>query len=203
MGAALSSDEKYLVFEIESHGREPELNHFSKELNEFKWVSKSVHRLGPDGVAYYGGAPAELIALVLSLTANLLAIAKILAERVSNGKDSLIRIDGKEVRLKGKWKAEEIADIINVVAKRVDKKEAFEKIAQIKSEKIEEAKKELSDVGGFISQYERLVKTFKKLSEKGTEQKKKHAEYKKKLIELKAQADYLNSLISFLQQKND
>jgi hypothetical protein len=191
-----------VTFEIEIAGKEPEINSFSKKFDSLEWVSKHIKRLGPEGTAYMGGAPAELIIFVFSLTANILAIAKILAERIASKGDSVIRVEGKEIRLKGKWTTEEIYDLLSKFAQKRSKEEAMEHIAKIKSAKIREAKKELEDVEAAIAQYEKLVETFYKLPEKGVQEKQKYAEYKKTLTQLQRKATNIKSFIAFFKQKD-
>lgn len=198
----MSSKEQFVTFEIELAGNEPELDAFSKKFDNLEWTSKHIKRIGPKGVAYLGGAPADLIIFVFSLAANILAIAKILAERIANGGDSVIRVEGKEIRLKGKWTAEEICDLLSKIVAKRGKEEAMKYITKIKSAKIKEAKKELKTVEAAITQYEKLVETFNKLAEKGLQEKRKYREYKKKLSELQMKATYIKSFIVFLKQKD-
>jgi hypothetical protein len=197
----LTLDGNYITFEIEIGGREPELNSFSKNFDSLEWNSKHIKPLGPKGMAYMGGAPAELIIFIFSLAANILSIAKILAERIASEGDTIIRIEGKEIRLKGKWTAEEISDLLSKFAQKRSKEEAMKHIAKIKSAKIREAKKELENVEAAIAQYEKLVDAFKKLPEKGLDQKRKYASYKKTLTQFQMKATNIKSFIDFLKQE--
>jgi len=200
-GGPLSSKDRFVTFELEFHGRQPELDGFSKEFDDLQWVSKHLNILGPKGAAYLGGAPAELILFVLSITANILAISKILAERVASGGDSIIRVGDKEIILKGKWKPQEIANVITLISKQTSKEEALRNIAKVKSAKIRETRKELETIEDTIPQYEKLVKTFNELPKKGKPQKRKLKEYQMRLSELQQKAENLRSFIDFLRQK--
>lgn len=197
----MSPKDQFVTFELEFHGRQPELNEFSKQFDDMQWVSKQINILGPKGVAYLGGAPAELVIFVLSITANILAISKILAERVARGGDSIIRARDKEIIFKGKWKPQEIANVITIISKKTTKEEALRNIARVKSAKIRETRKELETIEDTISQYEKLVKTFNELPEKGEPQRRKLKEYQMRLSELQQQAENLRSFIDFLRQR--
>jgi len=197
----MSSQEQFTTFELVFHGRVPELNGFSKEFNNLHWASKHVRRLGPEGRAYFGGAPAELIILIVSFVANIITIADILAKRLARGHDSVIRIGKKEIKLEGKWTAKEIADIINVISKKTRKEEALRQVAKIKSTKIAEVKQQLVEKEQVIHDYERLVKGFADIPKKKKWQKIRAKEYQKRLIGLQKEAQYLRSFIDFLKQE--
>jgi len=156
---------------------------------------------GTEGNSVLRGAPAELVVFVLSIAANILAISKILSERVSRGHDSVIRVGEKEVLLKGKWNPEEIANVISVISKQTSKEEALKYIAKIKSAKIEEAKRELAEIKSNIRQYKKLVQIFYELPKKEKHHKKKLKEYQNKLDEFQKRKEYLKSFIDFLNQE--
>jgi len=198
----LPSKEDFTVFELVFHGREPELASFSKEFPDLQWASKHVRRLGPEGMAYFGGAPAELIILVISLLANIFTIADILAKRLSQGYDSTIRVANKEIQLKGVWKPEEIVNVLNSISKKISKEEAMTQIAEIKSAKITETREKLVALQKNIEKYEKLVETFNEIPKKKEWQRKKAEEYKKRLAELRKEADYLKSFIDFLETED-
>lgn len=198
----MGSQEKFIALELIFHGREPELDDFSKEFNNLHWVSKHIRRLGPENIAYSGGSPAELIILAVSVTANILTIADILAKRLANGHESTVRIGKREIDLRGKWKPEEIAEILNTISSKASKIQALKQIAEIKSFKIAETKEELATLANTIHTYERLVETFNDIPKKKYWQKKKAQEYQKKLIELRKEAEHLRSFIDFLKPKD-
>lgn len=129
----MGSKKEFTTFELIFHGKEPELNDFSNEFSNLQWVSKNIRRLGPDEAVYAGGAPAELIILVVSLTANIFTIANILAKRLARKQDSIIHIGNKEIQLKGVWKPKEIANILNVISRKTSREEALKQISEIKS----------------------------------------------------------------------
>lgn len=198
----MSSQEEFATFELIFHGREPELDDFSKEFNHLQWVSKHIRRLGPKGAMYWGGAPAELLILVVSLAANILTIVDILTKRVARGHDSIIRVGKKEIQLKGVWRSKEIADILNIISRKTSKEEALKQIAEIKSGKITEAREQLTTIEGTIQEYERLVETFDDIPKKKRWQKKRAEEYKKTLTKLQKEAEYLEAFIDFLKQQD-
>jgi len=200
-GGPLSSKDQFVTFELEFHGRQPELDGFSKEFDDLQWVSKHMNILGPKGAAYMGGAPAELVLFVLSATANILTISKILAERTAHKDESIIRVEDKEIILKGKWKPQEIARVITLISKQTSKQEALRNIAKVKSAKIKEAREELEAIEDAIPKYEKIVKTFYELPKKEEPQKRKLREYQMKLLELQQKAKNLRSFINFLRQK--
>jgi len=197
----MDSQEEFIVFELVFHGREPELDTFSKEFNSLQWASKNIRRLGPPEVQYYGGPPAELVILAISLTANILTIADILAKRLARGHDSTIRVGKKEIQLKGAWRPKEIADILSTISKKTSKKEALKQIAKIKSDKIIEARARLADLEDAIHKYQKLVEMFNDIPEKKNWQKERAKEYQKRLAELQKEADSLRSFIDFLRQE--
>lgn len=197
----MGSREQFIVFELMFHGREPELDSFSNEFNRLQWVSKHIRRLGPPEVQYFGGAPAELVILVVSLTANIVTIADIIAKRIARKRDSIIRVGKKEIQLKGAWRPKEIADVLSVISRKTSKEEALKQIAEIKSAKITEARTRLAFLKGAIHQYKRLVETFNDISEPKNWQKKRAEEYQKRLTELQKEADYIRSFIDFLSQE--
>lgn len=153
-------------------------------------------------MAYSGGAPAELIILIISLLANVFTIADILAKRLSQGHDSIIRVGNKEIQLKGVWESGEIANILNSISKKIGKEEASKQIAEIKSAKITETKEKLTALENTIKEYEKLVETFNDIPKKKRWQKKKAEEYKKRLAELREEADYLKTFIDFLRKED-
>jgi hypothetical protein len=197
----LSSDKQFVTFEIEHGGREPELNNFSKKFDNLQWASKHMRIRGPKGIVYSGGAPADLIIFILSLAANIFTISKILAERIADGGDSVIRAEGKEIRLKGKWTAEEISNLLNSTVTKKGKEEAIKQINKEKTAIIRGAKQELASVKATIVQYEKLVETFNKLTEKGPQERRKYREYKKRLLNLQARAATIESFIDVMKQK--
>jgi len=197
-----SQEEEFIVFELVFHGREPQLDTFSNEFDRVQWVSKHIRTLGPPEVAYHGGPPAELVVLVVSLSANILTIADILAKRLARRNDNIIRVGKKEIQLKGVWRPEEIADVLTLISKKTSKKGALEHIAEIKSARIIETRKQLMFLEDAIHAYEKLVKTFNDIPEKKNWQKKRAKEYQKRLSDLQKEADSLMSFIDFLSRED-
>lgn len=196
------SCQDFTVFELVFRGREPELHTFSREFDDLQWSSKYIRRLGPKNVAYYGGSPAELIVLIVSVTANILTVADILTKRLRNGHESTIRVGKREIQFKGSWKAEEIATVIGTLSPKIQEKEVRRKIVGIKSVRTAETLEQLSDLEGMIHKYEELVQGFNEIPKKESWQKTKAQEYQRTLVALQKQAENLRSFILFLGQEN-
>jgi len=128
-------------------------------------------------------------------------IADILSKRLRQGNDGLIRVGNREIQLRGKWKAEEIARVFKTIGAVISKEEPAKRIGEIKSAKIAEARAQLVSLEHNISQYERLVRSFDGISKKKTWQKKRAKEYQKRLTELRNQRDDLASFIDFLSRE--
>jgi hypothetical protein len=195
--------EKSIVLELTFGGRSPELEAFWKEFNEMPLASKHLRRLGPPEIQYYGGAPAELVVLVVSLAANLVTIADILARRLKKGHYIAVRLGHREIRLDGKWKTSEIARVVACIAPPTNQRKALKQLARIKSTRLVESKAELVSLDGTIGDYQRLIQGFNDIPKQETWQKKKAAEYTKKLAELKKERDQLLSFIAFLRGKGN
>ncbi len=195
--------EKSIVLELTFGGRIPELEAFSKKFNEMPLAYKHVRRLGPPEMQYYGGAPAELVVLVVSLVANLDTIADILARRLRQGHNSAIRLGKREIRLDGKWKTSEIARVVAAIAPHTSQRKALKQLARIKSTRLAESKAKLVSLDDTIGDYEKLIQGFNDIPKQETWQKKKAVEYTKKLTELKKERDQLLSFIAFLRGKGN
>lgn len=198
----MHSKREWHAFELIFHGREPELNAFSSKFFQLRWASKHIRRLAPPEIQFQGGAPAELIILLISLTANFVTIADILVKRLNQGKDSIIRVGNKKIQLEGSWKAEEIADIIHIISKKSSKEEVLKQIEKIKSTKITEVNARLNALEDSIHKYEELVETFNTISNKKVWQIKRQKEYQKRLAELQKEENNLKSFIDFLSQSS-
>jgi hypothetical protein len=150
-------------------------------------------------MAYYGGSPAELVVLVISLGANLLTIADIVAKRLHRGHSSSVRFDEKEIKLEGKWKPSEIARIVTTIVSPTSRAKALNQIEKIKSLNIAETKASLVSLEATIRDYEKLIQGFNDIPRQEAWQKKRVREYTRKLDKLRKERDQLSVFIAFLQ----
>ncbi len=195
------SSEKSIALEMTFGGRSPELEAFSKEFNEFPLAYMHLRRLDSAQYSYYGGPPAELVVLIVSLVANLVTITDILARRLNRGHYSAIRFGKKEIRLAGKWKAREIARVVAAIAPPTSQKKALKQLSGIKSARLAEAKAKLVSLDNTIRDYDRLIQGFDDVHNQKVWQKEKALEYSKTLSELKNERAQLLSFIAFLRGK--
>jgi len=198
----MRSQDNFIALDLVFHGRRPDLDTFSRDFDEVRWASRYLRPLGPPHKYYYGGSPAELVVLVVSLAANIVTIADILAKRLAQRQDSVIRIGKKEIRLQGPWKPKEIVRVVTATNTPTSKQEALKRMRQIKSDRIAETRAKLADLEGAIRDYENLVQGFRSIPKKQAWQKKRAKDYKKRLVELQKERDQLVSFIDFLGQED-
>jgi hypothetical protein len=182
-------------------GKEPELNTFSNEFSELRGITKTIRHLGPQEIAYFGGAPAELIIFLISLAANAVTITDILTKWLNKGKGSVIRFDHKEIQLKGAWTSEEIATVLHTISKQISE-EALKLLKEMKTSKISEAEAQLTKLKETIQKYEELVEIFEDISNKKPWQTERAQEYQTRLDELRKEADNIKFFIDSLTEIN-
>jgi hypothetical protein len=197
----MSSDDRFVALDPVFNGREPDLKTFSRRFDDVRLAHRHLRRLGPSNIAYSGGSPAELVVLVVSLAANMVAIADILAKRLAEGHDSIIRVGKKEIRLQGRWKPKDIVRVVTAISTPIGKQDASKQMKQIMSARITETRSELVTLERTIREYEKLVQGFNDIPKKTGWQKKRAKDYRKKLTELRKERHQLASFIDFLDQE--
>jgi len=196
----MRSRDRFVAFDLVFLGREPDLGTFSRKFDEVKWTSTHLRRLGPEHAAYFGGAPAELVVLVVSLAANVATIADILAKRLGKRGDSALRIGKKEITFQGPWKTKEISRVMAATITPTSKQEALKRMRQAKSHRIAETRAKLVDLEHAIGDYQGLVQGFNNMPKKQAWQKRRLRDFKTRLAELKKERAQLVSFMGFLER---
>lgn len=196
----MSSQKKYAAFELVFCGQHGELDELITGFGHVQGVSQQTRPLDDSGVVFRGGPHIELIIKAVALAGEILAISDIVVKWLDKRKDTVIRVGKREIRLKGVWKSQEIADILNAISKR-NKKEALKQIAETDSATLAHLNLQLSELEPTISEYEKIVKGFEDIPKKKEWQRKKLKEYRKRLTSFKMKAENLRVSIDSLKRE--
>ena len=204
---AASQDRR--IIRIQTWADYQEFDEVKKELENAFGLSTKAELFYPNkelaatGHNFAVPAPYEVFIQVITTVASIASLADILhrflrkpvanprAVGTTEPRSASLKLDGKEITVKGDWPSEELKLVLETFSKKMTDTTDLSLLEKAKRRELE---RELSEIERNLPSYEELVRIGAESRKK--EWKKKHAEYQQRHQQLKARAEAIRELLA-------
>ncbi len=197
------------VIRIQTWADYPEFDEVKKELENAFGLNTTAELFYPNKeLAATGGnfavpPPYEVFIQVITTVAAIASLADILhrflrkpvanprAVGTTEPRSASLKLDGKEITVKGDWPSEELKLVLETFSKRMTDTTDLSLLEKAKRRELE---RELSEIERNLPSYEELVRIGAESRKK--EWKKKHAEYQQRHRVLRARAEAIRDILA-------